>query len=131
MIYFTATDNRELVTELYKEWTGKEQNMNMITWNDRLVLAMDDKKVIGAAQIIIIPDRVWNRKWCLIENVFVTESYRGRGIGKGLMDFVEKYCLLCGEFDFIKLTSSKPVGQELYRSMGYEEGSSFKKRAQK
>jgi len=93
------------------------------------VVAKDNEKIIGAAQLIVIDDPFWNRRWGLIENVFVKKEYRRQGIGKGLMKQLENQAIALG-CKFVKLTTRKKEGIELYRSIGYEEGSSFRKELQ-
>ena len=115
--------------KLYKEWTRKELNLDRILWNSYLVVAKDNEKIIGAAQLIVIDDPFWNRRWGLIENVFVKKENRRQEIGKGLMKQLENQAIALG-CKFVKLTTRKKEGIELYRSIGYEEGSSFRKELQ-
>lgn len=124
---------------LYDEWVGKEiaceehgelafPPINLFTVVAKDVDLEPEEEVIGAAQLIIMYDMVWKRRWGLVENVFVKKSYRGKGIAKGLMAELE---LLARTWccEFIKLTSGKDklAGHALYKSLNYEEGSSFKK----
>ena len=128
MVYYTTWDWLIDTSDLYKEWVGHVPEFIGIRQNDFLVIARDDSnKIVGAAQLLIIDDPIWDRTWGLVENVFVTKLYRNCGIGKGLMRFVEEQAKLLG-CDFIKLTTRKPEGRELYRSLGYDEGSSFYKK---
>ena len=121
------------VMGLYSEWSGippisdKEMVINLTT----VVARLGDYykgRIVGSAQLIMIYDYVWDMYFGLIENVFVSEEYREKGIAKGLMKELEviaknKGCV------FLKLTSSleKEAGHALYRSLGYIEGRSFKK----
>lgn len=128
-IYYTACiDNKEMGS-LYQEWTGRAYSDEYMLWNSSFCVARDKdagSKVVGCIQLIVISDPFFQRTWGLIENVFVTEKYRRRGIGKGLMKFMETRAQMFG-CEFIKLTTRKPSGVEMYRSLGYEEATSFRK----
>ena len=113
------------VTDLYRLWTGKTLK-EYITVAEHLIVARDGNKLVGAAQLIAVPDVVQGRMWGLVENVFVHPDYRRRGIGKELMRAVEIQAYYF-QLAFIKLTSRKQGGQALYRSLGYREGVSFYK----
>ena len=129
MIYCTAHDKLDDLAELYKEWTDKDYDSRHTLWNSFFVVARDTdtKKIVGATQYIVIDDPFWNRRYALVENVFVKLEYRKQGVGKLLMDFTEKQVHSLGCV-FLKLTTRKDEGRALYRSLGYEEGSSFYKR---
>lgn len=130
MIYFTVEDDLEKIGELYKGWTGKDIKIISPLINSFFGVAKLEKTngIVGAAQLIVIDDPFWNRSWGLVENVYVKEEYRDKGVAKQLMKYIEDlaFCLGC---NYIKLTSSfgKIEGHKLYKSLGYIEGSSFKK----
>lgn len=127
MIYFTSWDCIKDLGELYSKWVGHTPKFKFGTFAF-LIVAREkgSNKFVGATQLIIIDDQVWDRRWGLVENVFVSEPYRKQGIGKELMENVEAQAQLMG-CKFIKLTSRKEEGKALYKSLGYEEGSSFRK----
>ena len=112
---------------LLKEWTKKEPHFSMP--NLWFFGAYDNDRIVGAAQLIVIDDPFWNERWGLVENVFVTKEYRRKGIGKGLMKQLENQAIAVG-CKFVKLTTRKKEGKKLYRSIGYEEDSSFRKELQ-
>lgn len=131
MIEYTAVKDLNEIGELYREWSGKGYSDKLLLWNSYFMGARDRDnggKLVGCVQSIMIDDPFWGRRWCLVENVFVLPEYRNRGIAKGLMEKVEMFAKVF-ECQFIKLTSGfgKVEGHALYKSMGYEEGSSFKK----
>jgi len=127
-IYYTTWDRIEDTGQLYKEWVGKCPEFKGIRVNVHLIIACEEKtnKIVGAAQLIIIDDPIWDRSWGLVENVYVDKAYRKCGIGSNLMWSLEEQASILG-CKFIKLTTRKKEGKELYRSLGYEEGSSFRK----
>lgn len=128
MIYYTAWHKPEDVAELYQEWTSKQAKFETPLLNSYLVVACDGEKFVGAVQLLLFDDPFWNRRWGLIENVYVKRGYRNQGIGKELMKHMEVEAALMG-CKFIKLTSAfnKKAGRLLYQSLNYEEGFSFKK----
>ncbi len=91
-------------------------------------MAKINGRVIGALQLLIVCDPVWNRNWGLVENVFVDPDYRKYGIAKKMMGKAELQATVL-DCEFIKLTSgyNKMEGHALYRSLGYKEGLSFRK----
>lgn len=127
MIYFTTWHDPLKAREIYKEWTGKEPDFSHPLTNSHLVLARNNTKIIGACLLFTIDDPYFNRRWGLVEDVYITPKYRRKGVAKRMMNFVENQANMMG-CEFVKLTSNKKAGQELYRSLGYEEGCSFKKR---
>jgi len=92
--------------------------------NAFLIVAYDEDEIVGSAQLILIDDWVWGKRWGLVENVYVAKSKRRKGIGRELMGAVEDQARALG-CKFLKLTSRREEGVALYRALGYEEGSSF------
>uniref|UniRef100_A0A6H1ZDL6 Putative acetyltransferase n=1 Tax=viral metagenome TaxID=1070528 RepID=A0A6H1ZDL6_9ZZZZ len=126
MIYVTSHDKAEDIGKLLKEWTGKDYNSDYVMTNVYFVLARDDDKDIGCATLIGIADPFFNRSWGLVENVYVTPEYRGQGVASKIMHHAERVALGLG-ISLIKLTSRKEGGKALYRSLGYDESSCFRK----
>jgi len=112
--------------EFYREWTDHGYDASLIQHDCDNVIARIDSRIVGALQLIVIRDPYFNRKWGLVENVYVTPSARGLGVATQLMQTAEMSASLLG-CEFIKLTSRKDDGKALYRSLGYEESSSFRK----
>lgn len=85
-----------------------------------IVLAIDsDKdKAVGMACLFVLP--LLYRKHGLIENVVVHSEYRGRGIAKEMMKAIDFECLIQG-VTRLALTSSRPVAQKMYESLGFTE----------
>ena len=130
MIYYSSWDKLKDIGELLKEWTSKELDTSFVLWNSYFIVAREKgtNKFVGSTQLIILDDPFWNRRYGLVENVYVRKGYRTFGIGKQLMSEIEKQAKLLG-CQFIKLTAGfdKKAGRELYKSLGYKEGSSFRK----
>ncbi len=129
MIVTAWHDLRDFV-EIYKEWTGKEANYkDYMPWNSYYVVAKEGVDIIGIVQMLHIADPYWHRSWMLIENVYVREAYRRQGVAKKMMEHVEVEAMGF-HCEFIKLTSAydKEEAHALYKSLGYVEGYSFKKK---
>ena len=133
MIYCTTWDwkaglkDSQGIVDLYKQWTGEERTPESI-FNKWTIIAKDIEldRIVGVAELILVDDWIWHRKWGLAENVYVEEDFRKKGVGAKLMRHVESQAIALG-CEFIKLTSRKEEGKALYRSLGYEEGSYFRK----
>lgn len=123
-------DNAPGIAKLYKEWTGKDFDKSMVVLNSHDIVAIDSvtKEKVGVAQLIMINDPYLGRTWGLVENVFVKENYRRRGVGTELMKAAEQEARLWG-CEFIKLTSNltRVAAHKLYEAMGYSKGYSYKK----
>jgi len=130
MVYCTTGSDLNKIGELYKEWTGKSFKLKSPLVNSFFGVAKMEggNEIVGVAQLIVIDDPFWRRRWGLVENVYVKEGYRKQGIAKALMKFIETQALGVG-CDFIKLTSGydKVVGHKLWRSLEYTEGLAFKR----
>lgn len=131
--WFELVTDRDEITKLsnlYEKWTGVSIKLPpLMFYKLQDWIAARDKltrEYIGACVVIYIDDYIWNRKWGLVENVYVKENYRRCGVGKYLMAIAEINARYCG-CDFIKLTSSKEAGINLYRQLNYKEGHSFRK----
>jgi len=128
MIYLTATQNCQEVASLLKEWTKHDYSEGRVLWNSLFIVARDDDRRIGCAQLILIDDPFWDRRYGLVENVYVTPKYRRQGVGKQLMEYITSQAALFG-CEFVKLTSAydKKEAHGLYKSLGFKDGLSFKK----
>ena len=129
MIYITTYHNSNPpVEELYQEWTEIKPQWTRKQSNIFWVVANDFDKIVGALVVVIINDPIWNRKWGLVENVYVLKEFRKQGIASRMMHQAEFQARFMG-CEFVKLTSGKDKieGHKLYKSLEYKEGCSFKK----
>lgn len=55
-----------------------------------------------------------------IENVVVDEKYRGKGVGRQMMECIEAWALMQG-VKGLQLTSRRPIAQKMYERLGYAE----------
>lgn len=89
--------------------------------NNYLAVIEDNNIVIGTLQLTFIPSLTYQgRKRALIEGVRVDEAYRGKGIGKQLIEWAieksrEQDCHM------IQLTTNKsrPEALEFYKKLGF------------
>ncbi|MBU1067072.1 GNAT family N-acetyltransferase [Patescibacteria group bacterium] len=125
-MYVGITKDMKALGEFYREWTGYGYDMSHIQYDCHDIVAKIDGRMIGALQLRIVRDPLFNRAWGLIENVYVTPDARRLGTASQLMHAAEIQASVFG-CEFIKLTSRKDEGKALYRALGYEEGSAFYK----
>lgn len=89
--------------------------------NNFLIVAEIDNKIIGTLQLTFIPYLTYQgSKRALIEAVRIDKSYRGKGIGKIMLEWVinkakEMHCHM------IQLTTNKnrPDALEFYKKLGF------------
>jgi GNAT superfamily N-acetyltransferase len=128
------------LSDLFVEFTGKQSDLNamktqmeLISRNDDylVVVASLDNKVIGTAMAIKCLDLVGNcNSFLLVENVVVSSVYRGRGIGKLIMNRIEEFAVL-KKCNYIVLVSGNNRSQahKFYEDLGYsKDNQGFKKR---
>jgi ribosomal protein S18 acetylase RimI-like enzyme len=114
------------LSELYKPWTDREYDNRWILTNSQFVLAYDGDLLVGAVQLIVLPDPFRHRSLGLVENVFVKKEYRRRGIAFTMMNEVERLAKMTCHCEYIKLNAETDEAKALYRNLGYEENSSFR-----
>jgi GNAT superfamily N-acetyltransferase len=87
-----------------------------------ILLAVDGAEVIGAADLIVVPNLTHDcSPWAMVENVVVSESRRGQGIGKALMEEAIRRAQGAGCYK-VQLMSFKERkdAHEFYRALGFE-----------
>jgi len=114
--------------ELYREWGSKNDSPLAFRSGCYLVVAVIGREIVGACQLIVFADLAWGFKRGYIENVYVLEKHRRRGIGRAMMLKVEDLARGLG-CKYISLTSNKTrvEAQAMYANLGYREGFSFSK----
>ena len=128
-------DTEELTKlgKMYEQWTGKQYNPNYSTNGSIFVVAKDNDSnndnIVGCIQLIIIEDPFFQRKWGMLENLFVSPNYRKIGLGERLVERAEVVASDL-ECSFVKLTSNfdKVASHALFKSRNYVEGGSFKRK---
>ncbi|XEC96615.1 GNAT family N-acetyltransferase [Paenibacillus tarimensis] len=121
-----ASDLSKLFTEFIGTESNIEKMQNQIECitmqpNYYVSVACKDEEVIGTAMGIVCPDLVGEcQPYLLVENVVVSSTYQGKGIGKILMAALEEFAkkMKCS---YIILASSENREQahRFYESIGY------------
>ena len=113
---------KAVVREAYAKWVpviGREP-LPMRADYDKAVrehqfeLAIEDGRIVGLIETIAHDDHIW------IENVAVTPEAQGRGIGRQLLDSVERTAVEAGLRELRLLTNGAfKANVSLYKRQGY------------
>ena len=70
-------------------WTTSLRVYNeILSRNTDLIVGVDDGTVLAALILVIVPGfSQGGRPWAMVEHVVVSREHRGKGIGKGLIQF--------------------------------------------
>ncbi|MFD0618598.1 GNAT family N-acetyltransferase [Paenibacillus sp. GCM10027629] len=118
------------LSKFFIEYVGTDSNIEKMQYqleiiskqpNYLVAVASNDEKVIGTAMGIVCLDIVGEcQPYMLVENVVVSSTYQGKGIGKTLMATLEDFAskMNCS---YIILASSENREQahKFYESVGY------------
>ena len=117
-------EDKEVLVKLFTQLTKGENNfdLEMILSDNscRCIVLEDNDTVIGSATLSIYSSSVKGRVG-VVEDVIVDKNYRGKGLGRSLMDELIKI----GEKEnltYITLTSNpkREAARNLYQSLGFE-----------
>lgn len=112
----------QLTTVNANEITYEEFCAQFDKQNSKVFVVLDNGKVIGTATLLIEVKFIHKLSFVgHIEDVVVNESYRGRGIGKLLVDHCSSYAQKNGCYKVILDCDRKNVG--FYNNCGFEEKS--------
>ena len=103
------------IEELNKIWENICKN------NIKYYVAKDNGKIIGSLYVCIIPNLSRNGKSIgYIENVITDEKYRGKGIGKKLMEMAINYSKENNCYKVILQSAIKWTGaHKFYEKLGF------------
>lgn len=131
-----VSSDAEQLSALFVEFTGAPSDTDAMKRQIEMIsekpeyyaaVACEGEQVVGTAMGIVCQDLCGTCKpFMLIENVVVDPDYRGKGVGRQLMDHLEnfgkenqcKYVILDSE---AKRTDS----HKFYESIGYPQGEEF------
>lgn len=111
-------------SELNMEWTFSEKGekyFKELIENGTVWVAEDNNKVIGyLAGSIIGKTSCATKTLAELDNFYIDEKYRRKGIGKKLVEEFKKYCILQG-IEEMKVTASyKNINaREFYKNNGF------------
>jgi GNAT superfamily N-acetyltransferase len=97
---------------------------------DRVVVAEVDGRVAGLAQLGVAPTIALERPAAKIDALVVDEDYRGRGIGRALIEELENEARVRGcPLLYLTTATRRTDAHEFYRRVGLEQtGKRFGKR---
>lgn len=82
------------------------------------IIVYDNDKPIGVARVRYIQEK--EKRIAKVERVAVLPEYRGKGIGRKIMEFIHEYLEKNKEIDEIKLEAQE-YAKEFYEKIGYEQ----------
>ncbi|MBD8498999.1 GNAT family N-acetyltransferase [Paenibacillus arenosi] len=132
-----SKDDLEALVELYKELVDHELHVEQIKTQFLRLQQNEDYYIIGAkneaGQLmgtvmgIVCHDLLLDcRSFMVVENVIVSSSYRGLGIGKLLMERIEQIAIErnCYRTELFS-SASRQAAHQFYESIGYDRESSI------
>ena len=102
-----------------QEWTKKKVIgfLKPSLKKNELLVAVINENVVG---FILAGPSSANKKIVYIDELWVAENYRGKGIGKSLLAFIEKYHKKKG-VDIMRFTAySKSKASSFYKKLNYK-----------
>ena len=90
--------------------------------NDITVVAETDGHVVGFACLRIYQSWCYSILWSEITELYVESTYRRKGFGRGMVNFLEKATQAAGGSEIMLFTNKhNREAQSLYRQCGYRE----------
>ncbi len=95
----------------------------------RFISAMHGDKLVGFCSVVVNHDIVEQQKpIIMLWNLRVHPNYRNKGIGKSIMDFIEKFGKSINvDFIFLGCDSDNQSARHFYNKIGYSEDYGFYK----
>ena len=93
----------------------------VVNEESQIFLAKDGEKIIGFMQLYFGFSSVRMEKVCILNDLYVDQDYRKRGVARALIQRAKEFCLE-NKLMKITLTTAKTNegAQKLYESEGYE-----------
>lgn len=125
-----GNDSAEL-TELLRLLTSDDANVTVLPEKLEEVRKRPDsfvfvaeiaEKLVGTVQVTLCPDVMYRHQpYAIVENLFVRKETRGKGVGRAILDKVEKLCL---DKDCSKIMLLSSIRREsahrFFQSLGYD-----------
>jgi ribosomal protein S18 acetylase RimI-like enzyme len=113
-----SSDEQQIITAGFDkhsdQWKAPNFKKERINW----VIYDSQGDLIGA----LIADVFWN--WIYIDELWISESYRGKGLGQTLMSKAEDYAI-SHELIGLYLWTQSWQAENFYKHLGYEEFTRF------
>lgn len=136
---FRQQDHRQAIITLMNDYMADDMGGNLPPYTDELagkvisgleqhpskliLLARENNRYVGLANCFVNFGTFAGKPFINIHDLVVLKAFRGKGIGKLLMETVIK---MAGEMDCAKITlevrEDNVYAQRLYKKMGYKEG---------
>jgi len=134
MVEYSELLENELLSllELYRQLEPNDEIINEVTakniWkiiktqNIKYFIAKDNGKIIASCYICIVPNLTRNgRSIGFIENVITDKEYRGKGIGKNIMENAIKYAKDQNCYKVILQSGNKRTdAHKFYEILGFD-----------
>lgn len=100
---------------------GSIENLEKLDSNTRILVLKDNDNLVCTSMIRYIYDPIMDKKKLYIDYVCVSNNYQNQGIGRRIMEEVERIALSEG-IDKLELTSNSKrcYAQKLYKAFGME-----------
>ncbi|MZP28645.1 GNAT family N-acetyltransferase [Heliobacterium undosum] len=129
-IQTASVSDLDSLADLYEELASKTTNVvkmrEQFRWMDSnpdyvVLVAKEGETVIGSAMGVVCHDLVGDcDPFMVVENVIVRSAFRGKGIGRRLMEKIEEIAAAnsCQYIMFVSRTDRKGA-HRFYQSIGY------------
>ena len=107
---------KKLLIEGFSSKFNNDINENFFLLNNYGFVLKEDEKLLGFASIHVI-NKI-NRVSCLIEDVVIDSNYRGKGLGKLLINHLIKFSKTLGSDKII--LNSQESNTKFYEKLGFK-----------
>ena len=107
---------KKLLIEGFSSKFKNDINENFFLLNNYGFVLKEDEKLLGFASIHVI-NKI-NRVSCLIEDVVIDSNYRGKGLGKLLINYLIKFSKTLDSDKII--LNSKESNTKFYEKLGFK-----------
>ena len=133
MIRAARTEDLEQIARLfndYRVWYRKEPDLpgaaqfikSRLLQNDSVIYVSEDNGILnGFTQLYPLFSSTRMRKSWLLNDLFVSPDFRGKGISKALLDAAKKHCIDTDAAGLLLETEkTNRIGNQLYPAAGFE-----------
>lgn len=107
--------------------SSKWISSRILDGNGIFLIALSDKKLLGFATLYQGFSSISLNHYWILNDLFVTNEARGSGLGRGLMEFAERYAKKTNAKGIeLETAVDNKVAQSLYEDLGYIENTRYK-----